>query len=403
MPQMLQHPHPHLSIKTTLKEEFPSFESSFSPLANFKLPYHGQQRSAASLHSATFDPARRFSLPLDGYHHQQQSLVALEPIHSRTPSLSSTFASEEDSFGSPDSATSSPLPDAPFISHTAKAVGYPLFSFAALHSVLTPRPLQAPPDYGYPLYALNHQSLEAPAAYRAPQVSYPPFQPHYLAAHQVPPPAPVVQQPLPTKQHVLDIEQQRQTAAMMMMAIPQPQQPAPAPVFASGTDFPALPSFETAGGTYFFVPHGSTVTQTGSEYRFDLDDATKLKSTLKRSPSDSGNAAEAKKLKAAKAQVKRFVSRASKFAPSQTETFVLDLSSRRMRSRLCSKLQHGLALQVPPRNSRLYVLSRETRVMSLILRSSVNCDFCSKKFSRRHDKQRHESSVHAEELQDNDD
>ena len=33
----------------------------------------------------------------------------------------------------------------------------------------------------------------------------------------------------------------------------------------------------------------------------------------------------------------------------------------------------------------------------------VNCDFCSKKFSRRHDKQRHESSVHAEELQDNDD
>ena len=95
---------------------------------------------------------------------------------------------------------------------------------------------------------------------------------------------------------------------MMMMAIPQQPAPPP-PVFASGSSFPALPSFETTGGTYFFVPHGSTVTQHGTaEYRIDLDEATKLKTTLKRSLSDDGNAAETKKLKAAKAQVKRFVS-----------------------------------------------------------------------------------------------
>lgn len=117
--------HPHLSVMTDgrpIKEEW---ESSFSPLANFKLPYQGQ-RSATGLHSAAFDPARRFSLPMDGYQ-QQPGAHGMEPIHSRTPSLTSTFASEEDSFSSPSSATSSPLPDAPFIAHSGVEVGYPLF------------------------------------------------------------------------------------------------------------------------------------------------------------------------------------------------------------------------------------------------------------------------------------
>ena len=134
----------HLSITTEgrgfVKEEWG--ESSFSPLAGFKLPHHGQ-RSATGLHSATFDPARRFSLPMEGYH-QQHGIHGLEPIHSRTPSLSSTFASEEDSFGSPSSTTSSSLPDAPFIAQHAKSVSYPLF-----HLVWPPHILLIPLLTGY--------------------------------------------------------------------------------------------------------------------------------------------------------------------------------------------------------------------------------------------------------------